>query len=103
MGGVVEHLDADGDAEGRFPALSGLRCTLRWVLAADFVHLSRLTSSDAAESAAARQDFLPSKFGVSGWGRGGRRPKHIGGILRDRIRRRVPVARQLDRAEVPRT
>ena len=51
--GVVEHLDADGDAQVRFPALSGLRCTLRCVLAADFVHLSRLTASDAAESAAA--------------------------------------------------
>ena len=51
--GVVEHLDEDGDAQVRFPALSGLRCTLRWVLAADFAHLSRLTASDAAESAAA--------------------------------------------------
>ena len=38
--GVVEQLDEDGDAQIRIPFLSGLRCSLRWVVAADFPKMS---------------------------------------------------------------
>lgn len=38
--GVVESMDADGDALIRFPSLTGLRCSARWVLRTSFVNMS---------------------------------------------------------------
>ena len=44
--GVVEDVDADGDAQARFLTLSGLRCSVRWVVTSYFGKLVRHQTSE---------------------------------------------------------